>query len=84
MFLEAQCEAPGEIVIDVHATDLPLHAIRAAFLSRLLLLLLLPPGERCARRVSVRRAFAAGNIAGRADSLEKSKLERIVGQIRRR
>ena len=82
IFLEAHREAPCEIVIDVDATDLPLHGHQEqrffhGFYSHYCYLpLYIVCGEHL---LGVR--LRAANIDASAGSLEE--IERIVGQIRR-
>lgn len=82
IFLEAHSEAPGEIVIDLDATDLPLHGhqeqrfFHGFYNHYCYLPLYIVCGEHL---LGVR--LRPANIDASAGSLEE--IERIVGQIRR-
>ena len=61
VFVEAQPQEPAEIIVDIDATDTPLHgAAGGAFLSRLLPTLLLLAAVHFQRRARTVRAAASG------------------------
>lgn len=83
LFLEAQREAPGRIVLDLDATDVPLHGHQEArffhgyYDSYCYLPLYIFAGDHllCARLRPANQDAAAGSVA---------EVERIVAQIRQR
>ncbi len=81
-YIEAQDEVPGDVILDLDATDDPLHGNKKGGSSTATTALLLPAAVYlCGKHVLCAR-LRPSNIDASAGALEE--VERIVGQLRER